>query len=215
MGRTPAASQAGPLLRLAGGDLRLDDAELLLDLSFDSTSLPDGWRVETGTWTPTPEGLVGSIDDDSAAVIWCGASFPDELALVLQAEAMPGHDSDANAFFRGTGRIYGDGPRGAWIAGTAGWYVHDHGLERHPHGPTFRVSGEALVPGRVVRIAAGHHRGRVFLWKDGRLLLERDDPGGGEAAPHDRLGLGTWNSCIRFRHLCVYALGGTRRGGAP
>lgn len=184
----------------------LDVNALVLDVGFDELTLPDGWQIETGSWVPTNSGLVGSIDGDSAAVIWSGMRCPAQLAVVFEAEAMPGHDNDANAFFRAAGSIYGAAPNDAWIAGTAGWYVHDNGLEQHPHGPTWRVPGLPLVPGQVVRVAAGYRRGRVFLWKDGRLLLERDDPHAGSTTVQDRIGLGTWDAAVRFLRLSVYDL---------
>lgn len=205
----------------------LSAERLVLDQRFDRDTLPRGWHIETGSWTPTADGLVGSIDGDSAAVIWSERSFPDELAMVFEAAAMPGHDNDANAFFRAAGSIYGTPPNDAWIAGIAGWYVHDHGLEQHPDGPTWQVPGEALRTDRLVTVAAGYSRGRVFLWKDGRLLLERDevttagkaaataDAATARPAPHDRLGLGTWDSAVRFTRLSVYDLSVRGEGAGP
>ena len=99
-------------LSLSDGDLRLAETDLLLDQRFDGASLPERWRVEAGHWTPTPDGLLGAIDEDSAAVVWCGQRFPDEVALVMEAQAMPGHDNDANAFFHAAGSIYGGGGGG-------------------------------------------------------------------------------------------------------
>lgn len=204
-------------IALSEGELLLPESGALLDQRFDDTELPDGWHVETGEWTPTVDGLVGAIEGASAAVVWCGGRFPRDVAVAFEAVVMPGHDRDANAFFHAAGSIYGDGIGGAgderdgdtsaWIVGTAGWDVHDHGLERHPDGPTWRVPGKALVPGRVVRVVAGYRAGRVFLWKDGRLLMEHADPQAGHSGVHDRVGLGTWDSAVRFRRLSVFGIG--------
>jgi hypothetical protein len=174
--------------------------------------LPQGWHVETGHWRLDERGLVGSIEGDSAAVIWHESGYPDDLALVFEAQAMPGHDSDANGFFRAAGSIYGESPNDAWIVGTAGWYVHDDGLERHPNGSTWRVPGAPLKREQSVRVAAGYHQGRVFLWKDGKLLLEETTPPEKETTPHHRLGLGTWDSAVRFSRLSVYDLSGAHHG---
>lgn len=194
------------MILLAGeGELRLSDKALLYDVDLRRETLPDGWRVETGTWKPTSEGLVGSIDQNRAAVVWCDAAFPDDVAIRVEAEPLEGHSNAANAFFRAAGTIYGEGERGAWIVGIAGWYVHDDGLEKHPGGPTWRVQGEPLL-GRIVEFVAGIRRGRVFLWKGGRLLLEKEDPAPLDAKTHDRVGLGTWKSKIRFRRLRVYQI---------
>ncbi|MEE8106365.1 MAG: hypothetical protein V3T86_12590 [Planctomycetota bacterium] len=191
-----------------GGDVRLSEHRLLLDVDLRRETLPDGWRVETGTWTPAPDGLVGSIDKKRAAVLWCDASFPFDVAIRIEAEPLDGNTNDANAFFRAAGTIYGAGNQSAWIVGIAGWYVHDDGLERHPGGPAWRIKGEPLREGNVVEFVAGVRRDHVFLWKAGTLLLERDDPAPLDPKTHDRVGLGTWDSKIRFRRLRVYRIDG-------
>ncbi len=201
----PSRSGEGLAIPLAGDKgFQLTDKALVYDVDLRRETLPDGWRVETGTWSPTMEGLVGSISENRAAVVWCHASFPHDVAIRVEAEPLEGHTNDANAFFRAAGTIYDKGERGAWIVGIAGWYVHDDGLEKHPGGPTWRVKGVPLQEGNIVEFVAGILRGKVFLWKGGRLLLEREDPTPHDARTHGRVGLGTWNSKIRFRRLRVY-----------
>ncbi len=193
-------------LALASGPIRLDRATLLYDADLRSAEVPTGWDVETGSWSGSPAGLVGSIDRESAAVIWCRRPFPGDLAVRYWVQAVPPHGNDANAFFRAAGRIYGAGDTAAWIAGIAGWHVFDDGLERNPSGPSWRVAGTPLGEGEIHEIVAGSKGAHLFLWKDGRLLLERDDPSPLDPYSHDRVGLGTWNSTIRFLRVCVYRL---------
>ena len=196
-------------ITLSDGDVLLDETTLLYDVVLRRESLPEGWHAETGNWGPTPEGLVGSIATERAAVIWCGRPFPSDVAVRFVAEAMPPHQNDANAFFRAAGSVYGPGETSAWIAGIAGWHVFDDGLEKHPAGPSWRVRGRPLAAGRPVEVIAGVRDETVFLWKDGRLLLERRDPAPLNAAAHDRVGLGTWNSEVRFLRLSVYRIDGS------
>jgi len=194
-------------LPLADGErLVLTTDALVVDVDLRSTTLPPGWRVETGTWTPTEDGLVGAIDGRRAAAIWCDVSFPYDVAIRFEAEVLDGHDNDANAFFRAAGSIYGPGEVEAWIVGIAGWYQHDDGLEKHPSGPAERVAGTPLQPGSSVDVVAGAREGRVFLFKDGERRVELADPEPLAAATHDRVGLGTWDSTIRFTRLRVYRL---------
>lgn len=172
------------------------------DLRRDT--LPEGWVVETGTWTPTPEGLVGAIDEDSAAVIWADVRVPFDHEIRVVAEALPPSTNDANAFFRAAGTIYGEGDQRCWIVGNAGWYRHDDGLEKHPAGPTWRVPGRPIEG--VVAFTAGVRNDVVYLEKNGERLLERPDPEPLDPATHDRIGLGTWNARIRFLSLAVVPL---------
>lgn len=189
-----------------GTTLRLDAERLVLDVDLRGDTLPAGWTVETGTWTPSAEGLVGAIDGSRAAAIWCGDRFPHDVALTFDAVVEPGHDRDANAFFNGAGTIYGAGEQGCWIVGIAGWSVHDDGLEKHPAGPAERVPAAPLSPGRPVSVTAGIQAGRVFLLRDGVPRLELDDPAPLDPVTHDRVGLGTWDSAVRFTRLRVWRL---------
>jgi len=169
-----------------------------------SDTLPEGWTIETGSWTPTHEGLVGAIDADSAAVIWTDARVPFDHEIRVVAEPIPPHDNDANAFFRAAGTIYGEGDQRCWIVGNAGWYCHDDGLERHPDGPTWRVPGAPLRG--PVEFVAGVRDDRVYFEKNGKRVLERPDPSPLDPRTHDRVGLGTWNARIRFLSLKVVPL---------
>lgn len=194
----------GPVVSLQDGALALGAPVYHVD--FDGDAPPPGWTVETGSWTPSPAGLLGHVDGDRAAVLWCDAAFPFDLAVRVRAAGVAPSDNDANFFFRAAGTIYGDGEQTAWIAGTAGWYQHDHGLERHPDGPTRRVPGEPLPFDRPVDVVAGYRDGSVFLWKDGALLLEHADPAPLPADRYPRAGLGTWDATVRFLSFSVYRI---------
>lgn len=172
------------------------------DLRRDT--LPDGWTVETGVWTPTPDGLVGAIEADSAAVVWTDARVPFDHEIRVVAEAIAPSDNDANAFFRAAGTIYGESNQSCWIVGNAGWYCHDDGLEKHPSGPTWRVPGKPIEG--VIEFTAGVRDDVVYFEKNGVRLLERADPAPLDPATHDRVGLGTWDARIRFLSLTVVPL---------
>jgi hypothetical protein len=191
-------------IALRDGPVVLDQAHLLYAVDFRGRDLPEGWTVETGSWKATPEGLEGRIDAERAAVIWCDRTFPADVAVRYWAEAIPPHTTDANAFFRASGRIYGTGDTTAWIAGIAGWHRFEDGLEKNPSGPSWRVPGEPLAAGTTVEVIAGGRGAQLFLWKDGKVRVEGEDTA--QAVP-GQVGLGTWNSAIRFVRLCVYRVG--------
>ncbi len=180
--------------------LRLDETTLVHRSAFDGT-WPSAWRVECGAWEPTPAGLVGSIAGDQPAVVWCDVRFPFDHALCVRATAVAPHTSDANGFFRGAGRIAGPDEHRCWIAGNAGWWQHDDGLEKHPAGPTWRRPGRPLSATLAVTFAAGVSDDTVFLCKDGALVVADRDPDPLPAAEFCHVGLGTWDSKICF-HAC-------------
>ncbi|MEM7245558.1 MAG: hypothetical protein AAF533_09455 [Acidobacteriota bacterium] len=191
-------------LDLPSGPLTLDESALVLDLDLCRDTLPDGCEVEVPSWEPTTDGLVGRIDEASAAVLWLPGSYPFDHVVRMSAGGVAPHCRDANVFFRARGTIYGEGDQTAWIAGTAGWDVHDDGVEKHPAGPTFREPSQPLPTDDTTEVACGYRDGRAFFWREGGPCLEHADPDPLDAATHDRIGLGTWDSRVRFTRVRIY-----------
>lgn len=189
---------------LSGGPLRLGDEQLVDHHEFGET-WPSDWKGECGMWEATADGLVGSTEGDWPAVVWCLRDYPFDHAIGVCAKAIAPNTNDANGFFRGVGRINGPEEHRCWIAGNAGWWQHDDGLEKHPGGPTWRHAGSPL-PDTPIRFWAGVKDDVVFLYKDGRLIDARPDPAPLPAAEFPRIGLGTWDSKICFLWCDVFRI---------
>ena len=185
-------------------DVTLDDTTRVDRFEFGG-EWPAAWRVECGEWAAGPEGLVGFVAGDKPAVVWCTNEYPFDHAIGVRAHAVAPNTNDANGFFRGVGRIEGPDEHRCWIAGNAGWWQHDDGLEKHPSGPTWRVAG-APLPDAPVEFYAGVKDDVVFLFKDGRLVEARSDPDPLPVETFARVGLGTWDSEIRFLACHVFRI---------
>lgn len=174
---------------------------LLYACNFDGSTLPDEWQVESGRWELDGTGLVGSTEQQGAAAIWCTESFPGDVLVLALGEVLPPHSNDLNLYFAGTGSLDG----ACYIVGLHGWWTGRHGLERHPGGWSATLPAHNWTPGQLLRIEAGRLGASTFLLLDGEELLTNTEAEP-IAADHDRIGLATWASSVRYRRVEVHRL---------
>ena len=171
--------------------------------------LPEDWRVESGTWTTSSKGIVGMSETEGAAALWCTQSFPFDVVVRAFGEIVAPARNDLNVYFSGTGRLAdeaGAKPRdhACYIAGLHGWWTSRHGLERHPSSWSATMPAGRLGQRGMREIVAGRRGGTIFLFLDGEEIMTVTDPSPIDSKKHDRIGLATWHSTVRFRNVEVY-----------
>lgn len=191
---------------LLGGDrVPPRDAEMVSMLEAPLAQLPPGWRVECGEWQAHDGFLCGRIEGERPAVVWLDRDIEGDHMLSFTAWAVPPHRNDLNCIWEGTGRLQGEPPEVACtIAGVGGWGGGLTGIERYPEGglrATARL--QPIEGGRRYRITAGRRASADFLFVDGRLALQLDDPSAARRK-HSRVALATWNSHVHIERAVVY-----------
>jgi len=169
------------------------------------TAVPPGWSVETGAWSTHNGLLCGKIAEEGPAVLWHTEDVEGDHMIVFTACTIPPHSNDINCYWEGSGRLTGD-DSACTIAGFGGWWDGLTGIERFPEGAVHASARLApLVAGRTYELVAGRRGSTDFLFVDGRLAMQIDDP----AAPRrgrSRVALATWNSHVHFSSVSVHAL---------
>ena len=90
------------------------------------------------------------------------------------------------------------------VAGIQGWWRGKVGFEKSPE--YFLYAGTGLfdfVPGQEYHIQVGSIDGHMFVFADGRLLLELKDPQPIDNKVYGRIGFDAYCSQIRFRDFKV------------
>ena len=196
-------------LRLLGGDeLRLGADRVVASAGPDWPGLPDGWRPECGDWRIHDRALCGQVEGERPAVLWLPGDVSGDHAIRFRAWTVPPHGNDINCFWEGAGRIEGSGDVACTIAGFGGWWSGLTGLERYPEERGLRATGRTLtlVPGRAYEVIAGRCGQADFLFVDGRLAVQLDDPAA-RRRDRSRLALATWNSHVHCERVAAYRLG--------
>ena len=205
LARWQAAAPPPGYRLLAGSRLPVEQAETVSRARITGTGLPSPWRVESGEWRIHDGALCGSVEGERPAVLWCDTQVAGDHGVIFRATAIPPRHNDLNCFWEGSGTITGDDPdrTRCTIGGVGGWWDGLTGIERFPEGG-LRSTGRTvpIQSGRSYEICGGRRGDTDFLFVDGRLALQLDDPQP-RRRPRSRVALATWNSHVHFTDVRV------------
>jgi len=193
--------------RLLGGSrLPLDETGRVAVLAPPWQHLPADWHPRGGNWRIHDGALCGSVEGEQAAALWCETPVPGNHAVLFRATTVAPRRNDINCYWEGSGTLAADGDARCTIGGVGGWWDGLTGIERHPEGG-LRASSRLLsiCPGRHYEICAGRWGDSDFVFVDGRLAVQLDDPGATRRTS-SRVALATWNSHVHFTSVQVLRL---------
>ncbi len=201
-------------LRLLDGEV-ITPGETLAEFAPPFDALPPTLRAECGDWCVHDGALCGRVEGENPAVLWIEHEVEGDHLLVFRACAVPPFAKDLNAIWEGSGRILGEGDVAATVSGVGGWWSGLSGIERHPEGG-LRATARPLrvVPGQVYEIAVGRRGAADFLFVDGRLILQLDDPARTRRA-RSRVAFATWHSHVHVHHATLHQLAPAARRDPP
>lgn len=193
--------------RLLGGTrLPLAEATRVAVLAPPWRQLPAGWQIRSGNWRIHDQVLCGSVEGEHPAALWFETPVPGDHAMLFRAATVPPHRNDINCYWEGSGDGWDGTDPQCTIGGVGGWWDGLTGIERYPEGG-LRASGRllAIQPGRMYEICAGRWGDSDFVFIDGRLAVQLDDPAA-TRRPASRVALATWNSHLHFASVQVCSL---------
>lgn len=194
---------------LGGAPLPLAEAETITALAGPWMELPDQWQAEGGQWRIHEGALCGSISGEHSAAFWYRQELAGDHAILFTASTVPPRSNDLNCYWEGNGSLqsgFGGSEPNCTIGGVGGWWDGLSGIERYPEGGV-RVTGrlQAVEAGRIYEVCAGRWGDLDFLFIDGRLAVQLDEPGASRR-PRSRVALATWDSHVHFHSVRVFRL---------
>lgn len=192
-------------LRLLDGEV-LTPGPVVARLAPPYDALPPTVRAECGDWSVHDGAICGRVDGEQPAVLWLEPEVEGDHMLVFRAYAVAPFAKDINALWEGSGRILGEGDVTASVSGVGGWWSGLSGIERHPEGGLRATTRPLKVEaGRTYEIAVGRRGDADFLFVDGRLVLQLDDPQRTRRA-RSRAAFATWNSHVHVLDATLHQL---------
>ncbi len=190
---------------ILGHVLDVTGADVLYDRPFTPESLAADFVVGAGDWRVEDGWLVGRRFAEAGGFAFTRSLFPGDLLVRFTAALVPPCDHDLNFCFRSEGwDAAADDAGRAYIGGLSAWYAGKSGIERYPgDGVQGMTSLLRIEPGVPVRVETGIVGDRLFLFVDGRLVLDLRDPDPLRDPGCGRVGLGVYFSEARFRDLAI------------
>lgn len=190
---------------ILGRSIDVERSRVLYDRPFTAASLAEDFETGPGEWRVEDGWLSGRRLAEAGGFVFSRARYPGDLLLRFTAALVPPCDHDLNFCFRSEGWDDAAGDAGrAYIGGLSAWYAGKSGIERYPATEVQAMTSLLRIePGRPVRVETGILGDRLFLYVDGRLVLDLRDPAPLADPACARIGLGVYFSEARFRDLSV------------
>lgn len=170
------------------------------------SALPPNVYVECGEWKVHDGAICGQVEGEQPAALWLKEPVEGDHLFVFRAYVVPPAKGDINSYWDGSGRVLGEGDVACTIAGVCAFWDKLSGIERHPEGG-LRITTRKppLIPGRIYEIAVGRRGIADFLFVDGELVMQVDDPSARRRA-RSHVALSTWDSHVHFLEASLYQL---------
>ena len=193
-------------MQILNKEIMLRESPVLLKLALDKPEALTHFEAASGEWAIVNGALQGLTRENGGGILYSKLSAPGDILMDFTGELVPPCENDLNFVFKTEGWNYqaNDAGRG-YIGGLNGWYTKKAGLERYPEcTPAAQTASFKIESGVKYHIQTGCIDGQVFLFVDGNLIIEMNDPQYNDFASLGRFGFGTYCSQARFSNLTVY-----------
>jgi hypothetical protein len=177
---------------------------VLFDKHFDVANWLDHWQIRAPEWSVEGEWLTGRNPDNRPSMVTSRESYFGNVLLEFEARTVPPSTHDIDCMWNGSWDETKNERGVAYVAGLQGWWEGKVGVER---SPDYKLNAStplfAFEPGRIYKMQAGSIDGHVFVFVDGRLLLEVTDPDPIDNTRHGLVGFEAYASMIQVRRPVV------------
>jgi hypothetical protein len=155
------------------------------------------WNVEDG-W------LTGINPDESAGMAVFRQDFPGNILLEFDCRTVRPSTHDINFMWNGEWSDELNSCKNAMIGSICGWHLNRIGIEKSP-GYKFRVTvpNNNFEPGVTYKVQAGSINNTSFIFVDGELALEADDPDPIDRFRYTKVAFTAWGSHIQIKNIII------------
>lgn len=192
------------MLRILNKEINVENSKVLYDAPFNADTIKKYWQIYNGEWQLEDGWLTGQNPGDYAEFIMSKEKYPGNIMLDFEARTVAPCKNDINFLWHSS--MYEDKKDLAesYIASVAGWWEGKTGLEKSPTYDFYSATSLfPLVPGKAYHIQGGSIDGQLFIFIDGKLVIEAVDKNPIDSALHSRVGFDVYASNVQFRNLVI------------
>ena len=191
-------------LLLLNKRLLLDKSPVLFDRPFNSESLASDWQVRGADWRVEGEWLTGRNPANAPGMVTSRRNYFGNVLLDFEARTVLPSSHDIDWMWNGSWDETTNTRSVAYVGGLQGWWEGKVGFEK---APDYKLNVATPLfpfePGRIYRIQSGSVDGHLFVFIDGRLILEATDPEPIDAGRFGLVGFEAYASMIQIRRLVI------------
>jgi hypothetical protein len=191
-------------LELLEKKISIHNSPVLFDSEIHYNNLSDLFTFHNSHWTVENGWLTGKNPEESAGMAILKKDFPGNVLIEFEARTVAPSTHDINFMWNGEWSHELNSCGNAYIGSICGWYSGRVGIERSP-GYRLRVTSpnRDFKPCATYLVHAGSIDGTCFIFINGELALEVDDPEPLDSQKYSKVAFTAWSSHIQIRNIVI------------
>jgi hypothetical protein len=189
-------------LQLINKEIDIEESRILFNEIITPDNFDDHFITYNCPWSVEDGWITGRNPEETAGMAILKHDFPGNILLDFEASTILPSTHDINFMWNGEWNDSLNSCGNAYIGSICGWYGRRAGIEK---SPGYKLIGSTpntgFEPGRIYRVQAGSIDGNCFIFIDGALAIELNDPDPLDAARYTKVAFTAWSSCIRIRNI--------------
>jgi hypothetical protein len=192
------------MLQLINKEIDLNKSGILFNTIVTRDNFSDHFIIHNSKWSVEEGWITGRNPDETAGMAILKHDFPGNILLDFEASTILPSTHDINFMWNGEWSDELNSCGNAYVGSICGWYGRRVGIERSPGYKLIATAPNySFEPGRAYRIQAGSIDGNCFIFIDGKLAIELNDPDPLDTRKYTKVAFTSWSSQIRLRNIVI------------
>ena len=191
-------------LQLINKEIDINGSKIVFNNVITPDNFEDNFITYNSKWTSEDGWIIGRNPDESAGMAILKHSFPGNILLDFEAATIPPSTHDINFMWNGEWSDNLNSCGNAYIGSICGWYDKRIGIERSPeYKLVATIPNNNFESGRTYRVQTGSINGNCFIFIDGKLAIELNDPNPLDSTRYTKVAFTVWSSSIRIKNIVI------------
>lgn len=196
------------MLQLINKEIDTEGSRILFNELITPDNLDDHFLTYNIKWTVDEGWITGRNPDETAGMAILKHDFPGNILLDFEARTILPSTHDINFMWNGEWSDNLNSCGNAYVGSICGWYNNRIGIEKSPDYKLIASTPHySFKPGKTYRIQAGSIDGTCFIFIDGKLAIELNDPDPLDTSRYSKVAFTAWSSWIQIRKIVIRKIG--------
>jgi hypothetical protein len=192
------------MLKLFNKEIDINESRILFDEIITQDNFRDHFITYNCQWNVDDGWITGKNPDETAGMAILKHDFPGNILLDFEARTILPSTHDINFMWNGEWNDTLNSCGNAYVGSICGWYSNRIGIERSPDYKLIASTPHnSFEPGTTYRIQAGNIDGNCFIFVDGKLAIELNDPDPMDTTKYTRVAFTAWISWIQIKNIVI------------
>ena len=188
------------MLKIFGKEIDLDKSKILFGVPFNDESFEKHYDICKDKWTLEGDWLAGM----DYGIILTKEDFYGDVLIEFESRTVPPSTHDIIFVLNAAWDSINNRHKTGYIGALEGWYEGKAGIEKAPEEiPIALTPLFDFNPGQIYHIQAGNIQGHLFIFVDGKLIIEAIDHNPIDSEKFGKVGFDAYDSHVQYRNLKI------------